>query len=416
MHLHTPLGDWYTTGEASQKWRTYKDQADNLYMAPQGSQTAWTKHTLVWSNKRDCLIYNKTGVPDNPPKTGTRISLRLQSERTWIFSNSTAKEVNIRQPMHWQEEPDREAMARRLGEDARFTGDLNDLGEALRNGTLQGASDGSIKNKEGTSAWVLEPDHLTRATSHMRGAGPVDGDHETMNSTRAERSSIPSPIHAVTLLAKRYNIRHGGVTMHIDNTSSFLQGDPPKPGEGALRHHCGDYNLEQMKKELSDKLDRRNITVTFKHVKSHQDDKANRKKDKQGNLIPLTQPTLLNIDCDARAEEQYAEPNISQARVMPHSSVKISFGSANIINIGKLLQQIVMDRHGPKMKKYIMKKFKRSTDQFDSVDWISAQAAFKRKTFNQKTRIFKAIYNWLLTMARLHKITPAEYPSPLCNT
>ena len=80
------------------------------------------------------------------------------------------------------------------------------------------------------------------------------------------------------------------------------------------------------------------------------------------------------------------------------------------------MQQIITDRHGPKMKKYIIKKFDWSPDLFDRVDWESAQAAYKQKTFNQKTRISKAIYRWLPTMGRLHKISPDEYPSPLCNT
>ena len=75
-----------------------------------------------------------------------------------------------------------------------------------------------------------------------------------------------------------------------------------------------------------DKLDRKGITVKFEHVKAHQDKKANRKKDKQGNLIPLTQPVLLNIDCDARAEDQYAEPTTPQAR-------DAAFNNQNILRI-----------------------------------------------------------------------------------
>eukprot|EP00588_Corethron_pennatum_P018615 CAMPEP_0194308888 /NCGR_PEP_ID=MMETSP0171-20130528/5851_1 /TAXON_ID=218684 /ORGANISM="Corethron pennatum, Strain L29A3" /LENGTH=48 /DNA_ID= /DNA_START= /DNA_END= /DNA_ORIENTATION= len=29
--------------------------------------------------------------------------------------------------------------------------------------------------------------------------------------------------------------RQGKLTMHVDNISSFQNGDPPRPGEGALR-------------------------------------------------------------------------------------------------------------------------------------------------------------------------------------
>ena len=43
----------------------------------------------------------------------------------------------------------------------------------------------------------------------------------------------------------------------------------------------------------------------WKHTKT----KKEQKKDKQGNLIPLTQPELLNTDSDTQAEEQYEEEN-----------------------------------------------------------------------------------------------------------
>ena len=133
--------------------------------------------------------------------------------------------------------------------------------------------------------------------SRTKGRGSRD---DELNKSREKR--ILGPLHAVTLLAKRHNMKQGGITMHVDNIWSFQQGDPPEPGEGTLRHHCRDYNLKQMKKQITDKLEKRNITVTFKHVKAHQDDKRNRTKDKHGNIIPLTQPNLLNIDYDARVE------------------------------------------------------------------------------------------------------------------
>ena len=276
-------------------------------------------------------------------------------------------------------------MERPIGNDLRFTGDLDELGEALKNGTLQGASDGSVKNKIGTSACIIEPTHLTRDLSNIGGAGPVDRDPDTMNSTRAERSGFLGPLHTVTLLAKRYNAKHGGITMHVDNTSSFQQGDQSKLREGALRYQCGDYNLKQMKKEITDKLDKRNITITFKHVKAHQDEKRNRKKDKQGNIIPLTQPDLLNIDYDARAEDQYAEDNKSTSRIMPHSSINTYFESGDVINTGKLLQQIVKDRHGLDIQKYIKRNTNsRTNNSTASIGSQHKQLSNKKYSINHR--------------------------------
>jgi len=75
----------------------------------------------------------------------------------------------------------------------------------------------------------------------FRGAGPVDGDPDFLHSTQAERSANIAPLYVAWCLAKEYNITKGKLTMYVDNTASFLEGDPPHQGEGALRHLGGDY-------------------------------------------------------------------------------------------------------------------------------------------------------------------------------
>ena len=250
----------------------------------------------------------------------------------------------------------------------------------------------------------------------MSGAGPVDGDPEYINSTRAEKSGFIGPLHAIHAIAKKIDLRKGKLTMHVDNTSSFQNGDPPRPGEGALRHHCGDYNLKRLKQQYTEELAQRNITIEFRHVKAHQDEAWNRAKNKDGNAKPLTQAALLNIDCDARAEQCYEEPfDQSNKRILPHTTIQAYFESNGVINTGKLFEQILRDRHGPILKEYIKKKHAWTEDQFQRVDWPSAQTTFKKNTFNQRVRISKAVNHWLPTMERLHRIEPDRYPSPLCN-
>mmetsp|Transcript_38887 Transcript_38887/g.75828 ORF Transcript_38887/g.75828 Transcript_38887/m.75828 type:complete len:88 (+) Transcript_38887:1118-1381(+) len=87
--------------------------------------------------------------------------------------------------------------------------------------------------------------------------------------------------------------------MHVNNISSFQNGDPPRSGEGALRHHCRDYDLKQLKKQYTDELEERNITIEYCHVKAHQDENRNRVKNKDNSIPPLKQAALLNTDCDA---------------------------------------------------------------------------------------------------------------------
>ena len=51
----------------------------------------------------------------------------------------------------------------------------------------------------------------------------------------------------------------------------------------------------------------------------------------------------------------------------------------------------------------------------NQIDWAAVQTVFNSKTFRQQTKISKAVYNWNPTMARLHKITLNDYPSPMFN-
>ena len=85
---------------------------------------------------------------------------------------------------------------------------------------------GSVKNKKGTSALVMEPTHQKQSEIYMRGAGPVDGDPGFLNSTRAERSRFIGLIYAIHQIAQKYDLRQGKLIMYVENISSFQQGDP----------------------------------------------------------------------------------------------------------------------------------------------------------------------------------------------
>ena len=138
--------------------------------------------------------------------------------------------------------------------------------------------------------------------------------------------------------------------MHVNNIASFTNCDPPPPWEGPLRHLADDYDLKQLKTVCDEALDRHNISVSWCHVKAHEDDKRNKKKDKNGNYPPLSQAAMLNIDYDWRADDAYTTPFESfrprEEIIVPEQAGAV-FQSGEIINTSKLKRQIIMDRHGP---------------------------------------------------------------------
>ena len=201
-YLHSPLGDWSEKNPPSQKWLTHKDKEESLFIAPLQQRETWTEHKLIGINKSQGLIYDTKGLPATPPKKAVKITLRLQTKHTYIFNDSTAAAVLIRHPKEKHPNDNAEAIKRATGPSCHLQGDLEDIASALQDGTLQGAADGSVKDKKGTSEWIIEPTHITRSETNMSGAGPVDGDPEYLNLTQVERSGFLGPIFAVYQIAK----------------------------------------------------------------------------------------------------------------------------------------------------------------------------------------------------------------------
>ena len=138
--------------------------------------------------------------------------------------------------------------------------------------------------------------------------------------------------------------------MHVDNIASFTNCDPPSPWEGPLRHLTDDYDLKQLKAACDIALNRHKIQVIWCHVKAHQDDKKNRKKDGNGEILPLSQAALLNIDCDRRADEVYKthhEDFRPRAEIIVPEQARAVLVSGGITNTSKLKRQIMRDRHAP---------------------------------------------------------------------
>ena len=197
-------------------------------MSPHHTSRTWTAHEPMSANRRTLTYDHKPGEPCTPPKKGVKISLQSQTRHTLIFTNSCTIPVNIRCTHIQQPDPStKKALTRIIGPSMELQGDKNELVKALEEGTLQGALDGSVKNKKGTGAWMVVPKTYQKLSDHsFRGAGPVDGDPDFLHSTRAERSANIAPLYVAWCLAKEYNIMKGKLTMHVDNTASFLDRDP----------------------------------------------------------------------------------------------------------------------------------------------------------------------------------------------
>ena len=76
-----------------------------------------------------------------------------------IYANSCTVPVSLRPKVNRPPDPStKKALTRIIGPRMELHGEKQEIARALEKGTLQGASDGSVKNKQGTGAWMIEPE------------------------------------------------------------------------------------------------------------------------------------------------------------------------------------------------------------------------------------------------------------------
>ena len=127
-----------------------------------------------------------------------RISLWFQSPRTWVFRKSGRGPVTGHRATRKTTQPQRKInlqIINRIQGQPLTQGPRFILAEALREGKLFGASDGSVKNGMGSHGWIIKSGIEKTIKTTIRGSGPVDGHADFMDSTLSRTSGIYRPLN-----------------------------------------------------------------------------------------------------------------------------------------------------------------------------------------------------------------------------
>ena len=176
---------------------------------------------------------------------------------------------------------------------------LERITSSISDGTLVGASDGSVRYEEAlsTHAWILQaPDG-----SEIADNGPVDGATCYRTSHRAEIQGQTALLLIISLFAKYFKLCHGKLTTFCDN-----QPVVKKLQKGwqlfRLRHTKGsDSDMQAILRSTLDTLRiEHGITHSTEWVCSHQD--------KQNDIRSLPKEVALNIRMDEATKTAYTLP------------------------------------------------------------------------------------------------------------
>ena len=97
-----------------------------------------------------------------------------------------------------------------------FIGDIHNITEALRNGTLRGVSDGSVGDRCGTAGWCI-----IGGNSIIRGVTVIPQSHDKMDSTRSELGGLYCMIRITSIISNYYDITTGSIRVGSDSDAAL---------------------------------------------------------------------------------------------------------------------------------------------------------------------------------------------------
>ena len=124
----------------------YRSTRTLIWRKLEGDQEKWYKHGNP--TKHGGSIYNiTTGIEIQRPERAVRITLKSQSEKTWVFHEGTGKLTRTGERKK-SGEPNHAEICNRITGHMNQQGRMAELARDLRNGTLIGGSDASVVKKK----------------------------------------------------------------------------------------------------------------------------------------------------------------------------------------------------------------------------------------------------------------------------
>ena len=189
------------------------------------------------------------------------------------------------------------------------------------------------------------------------------------------------------LLEQKYNITMGSARSGLDNMAVITRLTPDTDLDGKHIHTLAtDYDLWNEHVQI---LKRMKTTVTFFHVKGHQDDLYY----KDGRLGPMSRDAHWNIQMDHLADLYRLQQPTPLTTGFP--SMRAAFFHKDQVVTTKVGQKIRDIIHSKPLQKWYIQQKESWTDKvFDSVDWPAFERCMKKLSIHKRINVTKYIFNW----------------------
>ncbi len=189
---------------------------------------------------------------------------------------------------------------------------------------------------------------------------------------------------------------------YIDNTGVIKAISGPIKAS-VHQTHTPDTDLFREARKV---LNNSNIKITATHVKSHQDE------DSGTPFEPLSLSAKLNIQSDQLTTATYAAHSSSAPTpLLPSTTAALYIHNRQVTS--KLKEVLMLAYYTQQMRSRYHKKFGWTQGIFDSINWQSSHAVYKRLLYSRKLASFKLQQGLWPTTAVLHLWKEAASPNCL---
>jgi len=406
--LHHPLGCWTPDYDMHRFWKWRLTPTKRLLHCKQPNTT--TRVALLVKTQRRHLAFSAT-IPTNQEFEGTPVT-PTDTHCRIIPLPVTNRYPSTNEPTPWRSftsiiDQFRQHLAAwqhpLFGPITKCqpTPMMNSV--CLNHGLISLASDASVqKNKQSGFAWVI----THKNTKLWKGVGLAPGTAEDIYSGRAEAFSLLAGLLFIQSYLSYYSGTYDGAQIQcfcdnqgiISNINSMRDTTTTRPNDATN----DDYDVYRTICDTAQLCDP--ITITFWHVKGHQDRDSKR---------PLTHIEQLNVECDTRAKRYTTTTSQSSTALgnpsIPAAQPHLCIGKKIICrNVMPTLRWTVST---PEYRKDLQQKYHWSMSDFENINWNSFQAALKSFQSEDQRRIILFVSDKL--PLRASKAHP-HHGSPLC--
>jgi hypothetical protein len=252
------------------------------------------------------------------------------------------------------------------------------IAEALRNGTAVAVSDGSFKDSQGTSAFVVEG---TTGQGRLIGVNVIPGEEKSQSPYRSELGGVAGILETLHCICAVHDVHSGHVEVGLDGDQAMKTAfgdwplDPSQPDYDMLQHIRG------MIRDSS-------LTFSSRWIESHQDDLT--------SVTLLDRWGRLNVECDGLAKSFWNKNAIDRSWV-PNLQFGLEQWSLwieqkKLSKVDKT--ELYTYAYAARTEKYWHRKHSLTPELISAINWEACAGALSRLPFGKKRWLLKHATGW----------------------